>query len=70
MEGDRNRYLGAAGHTLVVMDAGDGDIAFRVELNEGGDPDGDVILLRGQVDQLRKDLRDKSYWKKLYEGTK
>ena len=56
MEGDRNRYLGAAGHTLVVMDAGDSDIAFRVELNEGGDPDGDVVLLHEQVGILLDDL--------------
>ncbi len=56
MESDRNRYEGAAGNILVVMDAGDGDIAFRTEHNEGSDPFGDVILLRGQVAQLLDDL--------------
>ncbi len=70
MEGDRNRYEGAAGNTLLVMDAGDGDIAFRVEVDNGSPIPGDVILLRGQVDQLRKNLRDKRYWDKLYEDTK
>ena len=69
MEGDRNRYEGAAGNTLLVMDAGDGDIAFRI-VNNNDDPGADVILLRQQVDELVTDLRDKRHWGKLYEDTK
>ncbi len=69
MEGDRNRYEGAAGNVLLVMDAGDGDFAFRIEINND-DPDADVILTRQQLGELIKDLRDRHYWGDLYEDTK
>ena len=51
MEGDRNRYEGAAGNTLLVMDAGDGDVAFRITSS-----DDDVVLLHEQVQMLLADL--------------
>lgn len=51
-------YEGAAYNNLVVIDAGDGDVAFRTELAEDGDPDGDVILLRQQVQDLIEELTE------------
>ncbi len=54
MEGDRNDYEGATGNRMIVMDAGDGDIVFRI-VNDNED-DGDVILLKEQVKMLIDDL--------------
>lgn len=48
------------GQELVVIDAGDGDVVFRIEVTDDFDEgmDDDCLLLRETVDELIEHLKE------------